>query len=361
MSFLVPGGPGVRLGDPATYSMIMKQLNQNEIQMLPALMNTLVPRYLEPEGSMLARFLGWVRYPAEGIAKFDGIIMENLARPPPGGNASAPSGSSAGGGSPWKPFDMKGIRMYKHEARFLDAFGARGLAVSAAHADAYGTALRHDLDFLTSNDLVDYSFLMHVFPSGAAPRRCDAMRRDADFAPATDPTPASRLLPAFYRLRRSAGGGDAAAADGSDGGDGGDDDDAGMCASVVVRIAIIDYLREWKLYEQMEHLRKSITRDLVRAQPPGANHAVVPVSAFAERIDAFFHEALFGAAPRPEQPTVASLAREVVRSATAAFRQLHRVPVHIRVGAGRIRLGGSPSVWWQQVLRRGAKGTPPPE
>lgn len=343
MSFLVPGGPGVRLGDPATYSMIMKQLNQNEIQMLPALMNTLVPRYLEPEGSMLARFLGWVRYPAEGIAKFDGIVMENLARPPPGSNASSPASS------PWKPFDMKGIRMYKHESRFLDAFGARGLTLSAAHADAYGASLQHDLDFLTSNDLVDYSFLVHVFPSGAAPRPCDAMRHDSDFAPATDPTPASRLLPAFYRLR-SKGGGDAADGDGDDG--------AAMCASVVVRIAIIDYLREWKLYEQMEHLRKSITRDLVRAQPPGANHAVVPVSAFAERLDAFFHQALFGAAPRPQQPTVASLAREFARSAGAALRHLHRVPVHIRVGAGRIRLGASPSVWWQQVLRRGTKGTP---
>lgn len=326
MSFLVPGGSGVSLGDPATYSMIIKQLGQNEIQMLPALMNTLVPRYLEPEGSMLTRFLGWVRYPAEGIAKFDGIIMENLARPPPGSNASAPIR--------WKPFDMKGIRIYKHEARFLDAFGERGLTLSAAHADAHSTALQHDLDFLTSNDLVDYSFLLHVFPSGAPLQPCDAMRHDADFAPATDATPASRLLPAFYRLRDSHDDGDGE----RDGGEG------GMCASIVVRIALIDYLRKWKLYEQMEHLRKTITRDLVQAKPPGSNHAVVPVGTFAERLDAFFHKALFGAAPRPKEPMVASLAHKYARSAASAFRQLHRVPVHIRVGAGRVSLGASPAV-----------------
>ena len=107
MSFLVPGGPGVQAHDASTYSIIIKQLNAQDMQLLPSLVPQLVPRYLQPEGSLLARFLGWLRYPAHGGAQFDAVVMENVARPPPGAASS-----------PWKPYDMKGIRLYPHELRF---------------------------------------------------------------------------------------------------------------------------------------------------------------------------------------------------------------------------------------------------
>ena len=45
-----------------------------------------------------------------------------------------------------------------------------------------------------------------------------------------------------------------------------------------VRLALIDYLREWGPAEQIEHLQKSVTRDLLAFE---VKHAVVPVQVFA--------------------------------------------------------------------------------
>ena len=103
--------------------------------------------------------------PAPGRFQFDAIVMENVARPPPGLGLGAAS-------SPWKPFDMKGIRLYPHEMRFGRVFGKHGLHVAAAHAESHSVALRGDLALLTARKLVDYSFLVNVFPSGAPPRPC---------------------------------------------------------------------------------------------------------------------------------------------------------------------------------------------
>ena len=43
MSFLVPGGPGVQAQNAATYSLIIKQLNAQDVQLLPSLAAKLVP------------------------------------------------------------------------------------------------------------------------------------------------------------------------------------------------------------------------------------------------------------------------------------------------------------------------------
>jgi hypothetical protein len=179
MSFLVPGGPGVQPHDAGTYSIIIKQLNAQDMQLLPSLVPQLVPRYLQAEGSLLARFLGWLRDPpAPGRFQFDAIVMEYVARPPPGGASS-----------PWKTFDMKGIRLYPHEMRFGREFGKRGLHVAAVHADTHSVALRGDLALLTARKLVDYSFLVNVFPSGAPPRPCAQMQANPGPTPTPTPSP----------------------------------------------------------------------------------------------------------------------------------------------------------------------------
>ena len=54
MNFLVPGGAGVQPQDAASYSIIIKQLNAQDVQLLPSLVPQLVPRYLQAEGSLLA-------------------------------------------------------------------------------------------------------------------------------------------------------------------------------------------------------------------------------------------------------------------------------------------------------------------
>ena len=77
---------------------------------------------------------------------------------------------------------------------------------------------------------------------------------------------------------------------------------------------------------------------------------MVPVLTFAERLDAFFHQGLFGAAPRPQQPTVAALARELRRTASALLRRLRCMPVHLQSAGAGLR-GVSP---WH-LLRRGPK------
>lgn len=223
MSFLVPGGAGVQPHDAGTYSIIIKQLNAQDMQLLPSLVPQLVPRYLQAEGSLLARFLGWLRDPpAPGRFQFDAIVMENVARPPPGAASS-----------PWKPFDMKGIRLYPHEMRFGQEFGKHGLHVAAMHAEAHSVALRGDLALLTARKLVDYSFLVNVFPSGAPPRPCAQMQHAADFAPTTPRhmPPASRLLPVYFPLDNAS-----LPRPGEDGGEA-----RGLCGSAVVRLSPIDW------------------------------------------------------------------------------------------------------------------------
>ncbi len=340
MSFLVPGGPGVQAQNAATYSLIIKQLNAQDVQLLPSLAAKLVPRYLGAQGSLLARFIGWVRYAAPGLAQFDAVVMENVARPPRGGGSADGSGNA-----PWKPFDMKGIRLYPHELRFAQTFGERGLSVAAAHAAAHGRALKADLAFLTAHQLVDYSFLVNVFPSGAPPRPCAQMARAADFsasplAAATAIAEGASLLPVFYALENASV---RSGAKGGAAGEGVGEGEAagGLCGSAVVRLALIDYLREWRLTEQMEHLQKSVTRDLVAGE---VKHAVVPVLPFAERLDKFFRESLLRPAPRPASPTPAALVAELRASGDALARhacvlpaQLQRLGLAVklrRVGAG---------------------------
>ena len=84
-------------------------------------------RYASPGGSLLARYVAWVRVPdpsSRGGAPFEGMLMENVARPPPG--------VARGTRLPFAPFDMKGIRLYDHERRFEATFGRRGLKARAS-------------------------------------------------------------------------------------------------------------------------------------------------------------------------------------------------------------------------------------
>ena len=129
--------------------------------------------------------------------------MENVARPPPGLGASA---------SAWAPFDIKGIRLYPHESRYSREFSG-GLHVPAHLYGALESNLARDIALLTRRGptpltppptpphpfppypphcpplpppptppnqrrgLVDYSFLVSVFPAGA-PRRLRDMKRE---------------------------------------------------------------------------------------------------------------------------------------------------------------------------------------
>ena len=68
-----------------------------------------------------------------------------------------------------------------------------------------------------------------------------------------------------------------------------------MCMPVVVRVGGIDYLRSYKMYERMEHLHKTITRDLIAGE---RNHAVLPVDQFAKRFAALFSQGMAQRMPR---------------------------------------------------------------
>ena len=163
MGFLIPGGPGVHLKKSGSYSVILKQLNEQEIVLLPNLLPTLLRHYGGERGSLLVRMLSWVRYTADDGRVFDAVLMDNAARSPPGEDARPPPAAAdppppphrrlAGAQPGWKPFDMKGIRLYKHERRFADAFGARGLSVGAGAFGELRRALDADLEFLASNTL----------------------------------------------------------------------------------------------------------------------------------------------------------------------------------------------------------------
>eukprot|EP00966_Prymnesium_polylepis_P293493 6778593-Prymnesium_polylepis.2 len=124
------------------------------------------------------------------------MLMDNVARPPPGTTAGSPS---------WRPFDMKGIRLYSHETRLRAEFGRHGLYIGARRLRALRSALQADLRLLTSWSLVDYSYLLSVFPTGAAPQPCEQLARHADFAAPSGPVArgallGAPLLPAFYRI-----------------------------------------------------------------------------------------------------------------------------------------------------------------
>ena len=64
---------------------------------------------------------------------------------------------------------------------------------------------------------------------------------------------------------------------------------------VLVRFGIIDYLREWRLTERVEHLKKTLVRDILAGE---RNHAVVPVDEFSDKFGRFFGDGLFTPAER---------------------------------------------------------------
>ena len=75
---------------------------------------------------------------------------------------------------------MKGLRLYAHEKRYAASYGERGLQVSAAHFERLQRA-RRDVGFLTSRELVDYSYLLSVFPTDAPRRAVRRRRARADY------------------------------------------------------------------------------------------------------------------------------------------------------------------------------------
>ena len=63
-----------------------------------------------------------------------------------------------------------------------------------------------------------------------------------------------------------------------------------MCEAVVLRVGVIDYLRQWGVTEYVEHVQKTIARD-IRARE--RNHAVVPVEPFSRRFEDFLSNSMF--------------------------------------------------------------------
>ena len=304
MSFLVPGGRNVHVDDSSTFSAIFKQVNDQEATLLHSLSPQLSAHYSRLGGSMLTPLLAWMRYTSPGEKPFQVLMMDNVARSPPGrgGRHHSSDASSATG---WKPFDMKGIRRYSHERRFIEAFGSQGLRIGAAQYHALQAALAADVAFLSERNLVDFSYLLTVFPTQTQPRPCERVWRDADYHArsgwaAAEATTAEQsrgrgaLLPASYELRQDPPPDLPASRHGSPrAGEG-----TGLCMGVLVRVSIIDYLREWSMAERVEHVQKTLMRDLIAGE---RNHAVVPVSQFAKRFAVFFSEALFTPLPYPTE------------------------------------------------------------
>ena len=316
MSFLVPGGSDP--DDGSTYSVLFKQLNKAEAALLPSLFPALQKQYARSGGSLLAPILGWLRYtPPSTVGggssggshlhqsqpqprpqpqqqrPFEIMLMDNVARPPPGTRAMA--------AGPWKPFDMKGIRLYAHEQRFDAAFGRGGLRIGASKFDALRASLTSDVLLLREWGIVDFSYLLSAFPlAGATPAPCNLMRGHADYHERKQLREHGprRLISAMYQLPVEHRGADDDVQDGSSG--------APLCLPVAVRLGIIDYLREFRMGEYLEHVQKSIQRDLFAGE---RNHAVVPVRQFGERFGAFFGAVLF--TPLPPQPLCSSWARQL--------------------------------------------------
>ena len=61
MGFMVPGGDGVSVDDPGSFSVLLKELNAEEVASLPALLPPMLQHYGGAEGTLLARHIGWVR------------------------------------------------------------------------------------------------------------------------------------------------------------------------------------------------------------------------------------------------------------------------------------------------------------
>ena len=294
-AFLVPGGGGVNLSDSATYSALFKQGNKQEATLLRSFYPKLVEHYANGAGSLLTPLLGWLRYvPPNGDAPFEALMLENAARCPPGSSSGVPM---------WRPFDMKGIRLYPHERRFAETFGARGLSVPARRAAELRRSLEADVRFLTDHGLVDFSYLISVWVAGPA-RDCDEVARDVEAAAAAAAVAvrASRtsasLIPAMYQLA------DVAPPQQQQALSPPQQQQAlsppqQQCVPVVLRMALIDYLREWMLLELFEDFRKTISRDLVAGE---RNHAVVPVAEFGQRFVSYFGEQLIRPLPATGLP-----------------------------------------------------------
>lgn len=408
MSFLVPGGDGVDPDDSATFSAIFKQVNSQEATLLGSLSPQLTAHYTRPGGSMLTPILGWLRYtPAprggsgggggsdgsDGSASgssstggplggdhgggsssssneakpFQVLMMDNVARTPPGrrrrladGGGRANDASDAATAAPWeharwKPFDMKGIKLYKHERRYVESFGAGGLRIGGRQYEALRAALRADVNFLTERRLVDFSYLLSVFPTGAEPRPCERAWRDADFHSQHERVRGGQLIPASYQI--SAAGGTSlppsskirSSQIATPPAAGEDAHAVAQCVPVMIRLSIIDYLREWSMAERMEHVQKTIMRDLIARE---RNHAVVPVRQFADRFAAFFSEALFTPLPYPTaghdgwRRAVHDASSDAWALITTASSQLQRM--HHRL-SGAPRTDGARS-WWVRYL-----------
>ena len=382
-SFLVPGSPRVDPEMGGSFSAMFKEVNAQEAALLPSLYPQLVAQYARPGGSLLTPILGWLRYtppspvPEGGESKaFECLMMENAARPPPGGSIGGSIGGNIGGniGGGWKPFDMKGIRLYKHEKRYEASFGSGGLHVGQAWHRRLRHALAADARFLADKSLVDFSYLVSAFPTGAPPRPCARVWADSDYhtrASATA-TPSPRgLLAASYRLpsesssasTSSSAAAAAAAADEASIAATIDDttpaangvsassadsrmlgSSGGMCVPVLVRVAVIDYLREWRLTEVAEHIHKTISRDLLAGE---RNHAVVPVKQFAKRFESYLAGALFTAVPPPPAPWLVPLAPIAHRLGALVARvnpRLHRLHAE-RNREGRAAAANAASPW----------------
>jgi len=283
-------------------------------------------------GSLLARYFAWVRVPdpsSRGGAPFEGMLMENVARPPPG--------VARGTELPFAPFDMKGIRLYDHERRFEATFGRRGLKVPARTLASLTKALDADVELLTSQNLVDYSFLLTaVATAPASPTECGggasdrpsggggeagAARGAARGAEERAPVVPPRLLQACYcRHVAAASASDTAAAaatttitattasstsstasassaapyESTEATETAEAGKAGAapsleCSHVLARLAVIDYLRGWRLVEARRETSPLRARFLhtpprlstPEARVPRARDLIPPLFGFA--------------------------------------------------------------------------------
>lgn len=348
MSFMVGGGGGVDAAHAGSYSAILKQLNSQEVALLKWLHPRLVEQYERPGGSLLAHVIGRLRYTSLGGERFDAMLMDNVARPPPGADV-LPS---------WRPFDMKGIRLYPHEQRLANEFGSRGLLLADGQLSSLRAAVESDVTFLASHALVDYSYLLTVHGANAPPVPCARAAAEASVGSSHRAGTVARvaglrgprLFAAFVRhpaqsgAAADEGGGGVADArsEGDDGGvragggdDGGDGEDGGgtgsvghggsggggeMCTAVLVRLAVIDYLREWRLTERVEHMQKTLQRDLLAGE---RNHAVVPVRQFAGKFSRFFDSGLFHSLPSAAGSTWPFVSWGALAT-PAAWEELHR-------------------------------------
>ncbi len=355
-AFFVGGGAGVAVDRPASFSTLLKQLNAQESALLQSLVPSLVRHYQRPRGSLLARYLGWLRYEDAAGGPFEAILMDNVMRPAPAAHLrlrSTPPPSATGlhalldAHSGWRPFDMKGIRLYAHERRFESIFGHRGLRVSAEVLEHLVGAIEADVDLLRRHRLVDYSYLISIVGAPpAAPERADVACADAAAVRAQSAPP--RLVQACFCVNRTIVASPRAASGRSHapreitledwagiskesdatvddvGGAGASREEsvalgagrAGRvddeCYAVLLRVAVIDYLREWKLNERAEHLRKTLTRDIFAFE---RNHAVVPVSQFADTFRGYLTDALLSPLPQRHSLGIGEVSGILMRAA----------------------------------------------